>query len=270
MLVVEDEHDIATFLRAYFRATGQDVVHVDPTSPEQVADAVSSHHPACVLLDLNLRGFNGLAAYREIRRSEANAFVPVIIVTADHSPRSRRVALERGVDAFVTKPFKVKELCESVVAHVERAARMAEASRPDEVTGVASSAYLQTRLAGEVALDRRAGRGVALALVRVCSAVDDGAMRDVAERLVTALPDDAVLARNADAEFGVILPATDATSALARIEDAVAAASGAHYVVRAGLASFPDHAADRDELYMAADVALADACDGDRAVAVAV
>src|SRR5947209_17408854 len=95
VLVVEDERDIATFLRAYFRASGTDVVHVDPTSPEEVADAVAAHGPTCVLLDLNLRGFNGLDAYRAIRDREM--VTPVIVVTADPNPTTRTTALRDGV-----------------------------------------------------------------------------------------------------------------------------------------------------------------------------
>src|SRR3546814_17434254 len=64
VLVVEDEHDIADFLRAYFRASGYDLVHIDPDTPLQVLDALDEHKPDCVLLDLNLRGFSGAAAYR--------------------------------------------------------------------------------------------------------------------------------------------------------------------------------------------------------------
>ena len=117
MLVVEDEHDIATFLRAYFRASGTDVVHVDPTSPAEVASAVESHAPTCVLLDLNLRGFSGLTAYRELRA--AGVRTPVIVVTADTNPALRRTALREGVAAVVRKPFSAKELYALVVAQTE-------------------------------------------------------------------------------------------------------------------------------------------------------
>src|SRR3954471_5371305 len=95
VLVVEDEYDIATFLRAYFRASGTDVVHVDPTSPAEVAAAVATHDPTCVLLDLNLRGFSGLDAYREMRA--AGSETPVIVVTADPNPSTHRAALREGV-----------------------------------------------------------------------------------------------------------------------------------------------------------------------------
>ena len=114
-MVVEDERDIATFLRAYFRASGTDVVHVDPTTPQEVADAVAVHNPTCVLLDLNLRGFSGLDAYREIRARGTET--PVIVVTADPNPKTHRTALNEGVAAIVQKPFSARELYALVVAN---------------------------------------------------------------------------------------------------------------------------------------------------------
>jgi len=114
VLVVEDEHDIATFLRAYFRASGTDVVHIDPTTAADVAAAVAAHNPTCVLLDLNLRGFSGLDAYRELRA--AGTDTPVIVVTADPNPSTHRTALQEGVAAIVQKPFSAKELYALVVA----------------------------------------------------------------------------------------------------------------------------------------------------------
>jgi DNA-binding response OmpR family regulator len=118
VLVVEDEHDIATFLRAYFRASGTDVVHVDPATPADVAAAVAAHNPSCVLLDLNLRGFSGLDAYREMRA--AGTDTPVIVVTADPNRATHRTALNEGVAAIVSKPFSAKELYSLVVAETAR------------------------------------------------------------------------------------------------------------------------------------------------------
>jgi len=118
VLVVEDEYDIATFLRAYFRASGTDVVHVDPTSPAEVAAAVATHNPMCVLLDLNLRGFSGLDAYREMRA--AGSETPVIVVTADPNPAKRRAAMREGVVAIVQKPFSARELYALVASHSNR------------------------------------------------------------------------------------------------------------------------------------------------------
>jgi CheY-like chemotaxis protein len=247
--VIEDEHDIARFVRAYFRASGQEVVHVDPTSAAEVAAAVAEHRPACILLDLNLRGFHGLEAVAQIRTS-AGPSVPVIVVTADHAPATRRQVEKAGVDAFVTKPFKIKELCELVRDHV--------AARPDEATGLPGVAFLHDRLVEGIAT----GAPVCLALVRVAGAK---ALGEAAEALASALGD-AVLVRSADDELAVILSGTTPERAAAQLEAALDAQAG-H---RAGVAACPGHASDGDELYMAADAALADACDRGVVVAVAV
>src|SRR3954453_9426657 len=108
IIVVEDERDIATFMRAYFRASGREVIHVDPTSAAEVAEVVAESNPVCVLLDLNLRGFHGLDAYRLLR--EQGSTMPVIVVTADPDPYTKRAALKEGVAAYVRKPFGIKEL----------------------------------------------------------------------------------------------------------------------------------------------------------------
>ena len=128
IIVVEDERDIATFLRAFFRASGREVVHLDPTSPEDVAAAVDTHKPTCVLLDLNLRGFNGIEAFRRIR--EAGASIPVIVVTADPNPSTHRAALHEGVVAIVQKPFSAKHLYALVMAQTAKRRGRARRQRP--------------------------------------------------------------------------------------------------------------------------------------------
>src|SRR4051812_31959468 len=89
LLVVEDDDDIAAFLRAYFRASGYRFERIDPTTPEEVILAMDEHTPDVVLLDYGLRGFSGHDAYRMIRSLDRFAFLPVIVVTADESARSR-------------------------------------------------------------------------------------------------------------------------------------------------------------------------------------
>jgi CheY-like chemotaxis protein len=254
IIVVEDEKDIATFLRAFFRASGQEVVHVDPSSVQDVVAAVETHQPICVLLDLNLRGLHGLDVFREITR--LGATMPVIVVTADQNPATRKAVLSEGVTAFVQKPFRVKDLCDLVAHHTGQ-----------DATGEGDSGgEIQTRLAKEVAAAKRA-KPVSFALVRLVAG--DVSLGDVAGALTDALPTAAFVARSEDDELGVILPATTSTSA----ERALTTALGhvaAPAVVRAGLAACPEHAATLDELYMAADIALAGSCDTGELVTLAV
>jgi CheY-like chemotaxis protein len=198
-----------------------------------------------VLLDLNLRGLHGLDVFREIRRR--GAAMPVIVVTADQNPATKKAVLREGVTAFVQKPFKVKALCELVAHHTGRGA----AGEPD------TGGEIQTRLAQEVAGAKRA-KPVSFALVRLVAG--DVSLGDVARSITDALPTAAFVARGEGDELGVILPATTSTSAEKALTTALAHVA-APAVVRAGLAACPEHAATLDELYMAADAALAGSCD---------
>jgi DNA-binding response OmpR family regulator len=128
VLVVEDEHDIADFLRAYLRASGFAFTHLDPDSPEAVVAAVADLEPACVLLDVRLRGFSGLEAYELIRADDRFRFIPVILVTADGSAKLRATGIANELDAGATKPFSMKALTELVTGRIERARALAEAA----------------------------------------------------------------------------------------------------------------------------------------------
>jgi CheY-like chemotaxis protein len=286
VLSVEDERDIADFLRAYFRASGYDLVHLDPETPLDVLHAIDEHRPDCVLLDLGLRGFSGTEAYRLLRTESQYAFLPVIVVTARPDPQE--VVRGQGLDAVVAKPFNVNTLADLVAERIDHAESL-RAAGDDERFGIPSAEYVEARLAGEVVLAGETGSPVAFGLVRLRSrgevqatVGDDGTEYVIRELLRGArelLPQDAVLGVARSDELAVVMPGLLAIEAQRALEsamyslgDSAQLPGGAEVPVRlaAGIAAFPEHAADADELYMAADAALADACERDQRSALAV
>ncbi len=284
VLCVEDEPDVAGFLRAYFRASGYDLVHIDPRSPDEVLEALAEHEPDCVLLDIRLRGFSGMEAYRAMRADERWAFVPVVMVSA-HAASDPTFETPAGLDAFVAKPFNTNALADLVRERIDQAASLADRGT-NEALQVLSEDYLRARLADEIAVTEHGT--VAFALVRLRSAEDvvaevgtegrDHLLRTVAASLRSLLPDDAVLGASDGSELAVVLPGTTARQAhgllrtvLADVDDSFRFAGGAEVPVAlsAGVAGSPDHASDADELFMAADAALADAIDADAALQLA-
>ena len=243
VLVVEDEADIAGFLGAYFRASGLDLVHVNPRRPEDVADAVREHSAACVLLDLNLVGFSGIEVLEAFRRDVALAAVPVVVVSAYVAEAAH--CEELGARAFVAKPFSVSDLFDSVASLV--------GDRPE----AAATDDVEDRIGRALDLARREQEAVSLALVRV----PGGDPGDVA----AALPAGAVVGRTGPDEIAVLLPRAHSSAAARTLAAAVDGLDG----VRAGVACAPEHATTTDELYMAADAALADACESGQPVATA-
>src|SRR5947209_4873321 len=206
ILAVEDEADIAEFLRAYFRASGYDLVHLDPSSVEEVLDAVDEHKPDLVLLDYGLRGFSGHEAYRRLRGQDRFAFLPVIVVTADVTAEEKTSATATGLDGFVPKPFNVNTLADLVAERIGSARAVAEQGR-DEDLGVMTQAYLTARLSDDINA-ATPGHGVAFALVqlRTLTAIQRTAGLDGVTYVVRELIDVA----RAHLPEGTVLGRTDA------------------------------------------------------------
>ena len=286
VMVVEDEQDIADFLRAYFRAAGYAFTHIDPDTPLDVVRALDEHKPDCVLLDLNLRGFSGVDAYRLLRSEDRHAMLPVIVVSARPDARELLSAVG-GVDAFVTKPFNVNTLADLVAERIASAAELRDGTASDPVTGLLGQDYVEARLADELTV-AAPDRPAAFALVRLLSAAEitttvgsdgsDYVARELVRQARELLPPDAALGLTRTDELTILLPgctsavAVDVLREATRTIDQVQLPGGAQVEIRlaVGVAAYPEHAGGADELYMAADAALADAVDRGQPVSVAI
>lgn len=135
VLVVEDDPTINQALADRFLAEGFAVVQAHD-GPGGVA-AFEEHHPAVVLLDQMLPGFDGLEVCRRI---QAERPVPVLMLTARDEESDIIVGLGVGADDYLTKPFRMREVVARVRAllrRVERAVELAGAADgPLEVDGL--------------------------------------------------------------------------------------------------------------------------------------
>jgi PAS domain S-box-containing protein len=72
-------------------------------------ELAKSHRPDVVLLDLHLPDISGEEVLRELRAAPRTARTPVIVVSADATPKTVERLLESGATAYLTKPLKVKQ-----------------------------------------------------------------------------------------------------------------------------------------------------------------
>jgi DNA-binding response OmpR family regulator len=121
ILIVEDDRDIAELIRHYVVKAGHtaDVLG----SGADVLPRVRARRPDVLVLDLMLPGLHGLEICQAIRRDEAIAELPIIVVTARASELDRVTGLDLGADDYLTKPFSPKELVARIGALLRRTAR---------------------------------------------------------------------------------------------------------------------------------------------------
>ena len=117
ILIVEDEANIASFVRLYLTKEGFTVERA--ATGEEALRRVKASVPALVLLDLNLPDMDGLEVCRRLR---AWSQVPILMLTARDDDVDKVVGLEVGADDYVTKPFNPRELIARVKSILRRAA----------------------------------------------------------------------------------------------------------------------------------------------------
>ena len=106
VLVVDDEPAILRFLRAGLAAQGFVVTEVQ--TGEAALGVVARRGTDLVVLDLGLPDVDGLEVIRRVR--EADAVLPIIVLSSRDDERAKVAALDLGADDFLAKPFGVDEL----------------------------------------------------------------------------------------------------------------------------------------------------------------
>jgi DNA-binding response OmpR family regulator len=101
-------------------------------------DAIETHQPALVVLDLMLPELDGRAVIRAVRRDEEAAHTPILVLSARSSTIDRIAGLEDGADDYLPKPFSPAELVLRVKSILRR-------------TGAASAGLVVPANAGVVA-----------------------------------------------------------------------------------------------------------------------
>jgi len=105
ILVVDDEAPIRRYLRAALSAQGFNVY--ESASGEEALQAVLSHRPDIIILDLGLPDIDGIEVTRRLREWSQT---PIIILSVRESEQDKIAALDAGADDYLTKPFGTGEL----------------------------------------------------------------------------------------------------------------------------------------------------------------
>ena len=112
ILVVEDEEKIARLLRSHLEDVGYSV-HTE-TRGRTALTYAAEHQPDLVILDLQLPDMGGYAVCKELRNLSCVWVTPVLMLTGMVQPIDQLRGFAHGADAYLTKPFELTEVLETV------------------------------------------------------------------------------------------------------------------------------------------------------------
>ena len=117
VLVIEDDRDVASFIRKGLAQAGYNVDHAD-NGKDGLFLATTEHYDA-LIVDRMLPGVDGLTMIRTLRASDDRT--PVLILSALGEVDDRVKGLKAGGDDYLVKPFAFSELQARLEALVRRA-----------------------------------------------------------------------------------------------------------------------------------------------------
>ena len=135
-VIIEDDKDIRDLLNAVLQQSGFKVF-ASPNGAEGV-EAVRTHNPTVVTLDLGLPDIDGFEVIRQLRLF-SDAYI--VMLTARAEELDTLMGLEAGADDYITKPFRPRELRARISAMLRRprmADDNADGTGPAEVAAEAS------------------------------------------------------------------------------------------------------------------------------------
>ena len=108
ILIVEDNADIRNYLQQAFDATNYHILEAE--NGIIGLRKAAEHIPDLIITDLMMPELDGHGLVYALKHNDQTSHIPIIMLTAKSAHQSRMEGLELGVDAYLTKPFNIKEL----------------------------------------------------------------------------------------------------------------------------------------------------------------
>jgi FixJ family two-component response regulator len=163
VFVVDDDQALCDALSGLLRSIDLDVKTF--VTPTEFLDYPRPDVPSCLILDVRLKGTNGLDFQAQMAALNLN--IPVIIVTAHGDIAMSVRAMKAGAQDFLTKPFREQDLLNAVMEALQqdRQRRLREQGtmellgrydsltlREQEVMVLATEGLMNKQIAGELDL----------------------------------------------------------------------------------------------------------------------
>jgi len=113
VLIVDDEPYILRILAFKLRRAGYTAL--EATSSEEALALLARERVDCLILDVTLASpTTGFALAERLRDEPATCRIPVVFLTARSLPTDRRRGDDLGAAAYITKPFSLDEVLDTV------------------------------------------------------------------------------------------------------------------------------------------------------------
>lgn len=113
ILIVDDEPNIVMSLEYTFKKNNFEVFIA--RDGQEALDIVKSNFPDVIILDVMMPMVDGYATLEQIRKDKNLEHTKVIFLSAKNKASDIEKGMALGADAYLTKPFSIKKVVETVL-----------------------------------------------------------------------------------------------------------------------------------------------------------
>ena len=227
VLIVDDSKAQATHTERVLNSAG--ILTHTLTEPILAMDALAELQPDLIILDMYMPECNGAELAKVIRHNERYVSVPIIFLSAEDDLDKQLDAMSEGGDDFLTKPIKPRHLIATVRNRAARARNLKARMVRDSLTGLYNHTHTLQLLEDACFRARRDGQPLAFAMLDIdhFKKVNDTYGHPMGDRVIKSLAlflkqrlrKTDHIGRYGGEEFAVVLPDTDAQSALKVLDE---------------------------------------------------
>lgn len=107
ILLVEDNRELRLFM---YNSLIETYHVIEADDGVEALEKIRSQMPDIVVTDLMMPRMDGIELIGKVRHDFTISHIPIVMLTARHSPDDRVKAMEYGADGYITKPFSIELL----------------------------------------------------------------------------------------------------------------------------------------------------------------
>jgi two-component system alkaline phosphatase synthesis response regulator PhoP len=111
VLIADDEQTIRHMV---CRMLGKEYIVLEAEDGETALNIARTEKPDIVLMDFMMPKLDGVGACSIIKSDSLTEGIPVIIISARGQELDQEYARDMGADGYITKPFGLRDLLETV------------------------------------------------------------------------------------------------------------------------------------------------------------
>ncbi len=107
ILLVEDNRELRVFI---YNSLIDTYAVIEADDGVEALEKIRTEMPDVIVTDLMMPRMDGIELIDKVRHDFTMSHIPIVMLTARHSPDDRLKAMEFGADGYITKPFSIELL----------------------------------------------------------------------------------------------------------------------------------------------------------------